>query len=130
MTNRYSISDVAGKTGVSVHTLRYYERIGLVDPIGRAANGRRAYDEGDVNWVHMLTLLRATGMGIKDMQAFAELTRAGDHTVSARVVVLERHRAAMEHLMTRYAEHLQRINAKIEIYRATLDETITKEEAS
>jgi len=128
MTNGYSIGDVADATGVSVHTLRYYERIGLVDPIGRSANGRRAYD--DVNWVHMLTLLRATGMGIKDMLAFADLTRAGDHTVPARIAVLERHKRAMEHLMARYAEHLQRIDTTIAIYRSSLDESSSKEEAS
>ncbi|MCU1677753.1 MAG: transcriptional regulator, MerR family [Frankiales bacterium] len=130
MTNGYAIGEVAEKTGVSVHTLRYYERIGLVSPVGREANGRRAYDDGDVNWVHMLTLLRATGMGIRDMQAFAELTRAGDHTVPARIAVLERHRAAMEHLMSLYAQHLDRINRKIAIYRSSLDATTTKEEAS
>ena len=130
MTNGYAIGEVAEKTGVSVHTLRYYERIGLVDPVGREANGRRAYDDSDVNWVHMLTLLRATGMGIRDMQAFVDLTRAGEHTVPARIAVLERHRAAMEHLMARYAEHLERINTKISLYRASLDTTSTKEEAS
>jgi DNA-binding transcriptional MerR regulator len=130
MTSGWTIGEVAEKTGVSVHTLRYYERIGLVDPVGRNANGRRSYDDGDVNWVHMLTLLRATGMGIRDMQAFADLTRAGDHTVPARIEVLERHRAAMEQLMTRYAEHLQRINNKITTYRGMLDSQTSKEQAS
>lgn len=126
MTSGWTIGEVAEKTGVSVHTLRYYERIGLVAPVGRGANGRRAYDEGDVTWVHMLTLLRATGMGIRDMLAFAELTRAGKHTVPERVEVLERHRRAMQELMCRYTEHLQRLDQKIAGYRSSLEQTTTK----
>jgi DNA-binding transcriptional MerR regulator len=123
MTNRYAIGDVAEKTGVTVHTLRYYERIGLLAPVARSAGGRRAYDDGDVGWVQMLTLLRATGMGVRDMLAFAELTRGGPTTIPDRVDVLERHRAALEALMRRHTEHHQLISAKIATYRGMLGTT-------
>ena len=121
MTARYAIGEVAEKTGVTVHTLRYYERIGLVAPVERSTGGRREYDDGDVAWVQMLTLLRATGMGVRDMVAFAELTRGGEHTIPDRLVVLERHREGLEALVRRHTEHLQILANKITYYRGVID---------
>ncbi len=87
----YSIQQAAEHTGVSVHTLRYYERIGLMSPIQRVSSGHRRYSEDDLGWVHMLTLLRATGMPIEQMQRFAVYVWEGNHTIPDRLVLLEQH---------------------------------------
>ncbi|WP_258726995.1 MerR family transcriptional regulator [Cellulomonas sp. NS3] len=127
MTNRHTIGEVAEKTGVTTHTLRYYERIGLLAPVARSAGGRRAYDDGDVGWVQLLTLLRATGMGIRDMLAFAELTRAGEHTIPDRIEVLQRHRDVLDALLRRHTEHLQLIDNKLTYYRGVVDAAATED---
>lgn len=115
-----SIEAAAEVTGVSRHTLRYYERIGLLAPVGRATSGHRRYTEDDLGWVRFLTLLRRTGMSIRDTQRFVELTRAGDHTIRSRVEVLTEHR---DQLVTRLAElghYLDAIEMKIDIYSGIL----------
>jgi DNA-binding transcriptional MerR regulator len=117
----YPIDEAARHTGVSAHTLRYYERIGLLAPVGRAANGHRRYSDGDLGSVLFLTLLRQTGMPIRDMQAFIQLSRAGQHTIPHRVDLLEAHRDALRARLTVLAEHLGAIENKVEVYRALLD---------
>jgi DNA-binding transcriptional MerR regulator len=81
--NTLTIRDVAEATGLSVHTLRYYERIGLIHPIDREENTHRRYSEDDVGWIDFLTKLRAIGMSIQQMQAYAELQRPSKAVTSA-----------------------------------------------
>lgn len=114
----YTIEEAAQRTGVSAHTLRYYERIGLLEPIGRAVSGHRRYSDADLGSVLFLTLLRETGMPIRDMQLFIELVRAGDHTIPDRVVVLEMHRDALRDRLALLTKHLTAIDNKIGVYRA------------
>lgn len=71
------IAAVAQRTGLSAHTLRYYEKAGLVESVGRNAGGQRRYAAADLEWLMFLLRLRTTGMSIADMQRFAELRRAG-----------------------------------------------------
>jgi len=116
----YTIEEAAQRTGVSPHTLRYYERIGLLEPIGRAASGHRRYGDADLGSVLFLTLLRETGMPIRDMQRFVELAKAGDHTIPGRVTVLEAHRDALRDRLALLTKHLTAIDNKIGVYRALL----------
>jgi DNA-binding transcriptional MerR regulator len=87
-----TIAEVAALSGLSAHTLRYYERIGLLDPVARVHGGQRRYDADDLAWLAFLQRLRATGMPIRDMQRFADLRRQGHSTVAARRALLEAHR--------------------------------------
>src|SRR5258708_29855364 len=89
MEEELTIQEVAARTGLSVHTLRYYERVGLLDPVGRATSGHRRYADGDLNWIAFLLHLRATGMSIRQMQAFADLRRQGEATMPERLAFLE-----------------------------------------
>lgn len=116
-TAELSIADVARHTGVSAHTLRYYERIGLIEPVDRAGSGHRRYREQDLRWVEVLTKLRATGMPIRRMQAYAELVRAGEGTEGERLALLETHRDEVRTQLAEVARHLEFIETKIEIYR-------------
>lgn len=106
--------------GISKHTLRYYEREGLLPPIAKAANGHRRYTEDDLGWVKFLQLLRGTGMPIREMKSFVELTWAGDHTIAQRVDVLERYRVALRERMEADQERLQFLNYKIDYYTGVL----------
>jgi DNA-binding transcriptional MerR regulator len=116
----YTIEETAHLSGVSAHTLRYYERIGLLEPVGRAASGHRRYNDSDLGSVRFLTLLRQTGMGIRDMQRFVALTRAGEGTVPDRVAVLEAHRDALAQQIALLNLHFEAITNKINVYRELL----------
>jgi DNA-binding transcriptional MerR regulator len=116
----YTIDEAAQRTGLSAHTLRYYERIGLLAPVGRATSGHRRYTAGDLGSVEFLTLLRQTGMPIREMQLFMNLTRAGDHTIARRVEVLEEHRDALEEQLALLNRHFAAIEQKIKVYRELL----------
>jgi DNA-binding transcriptional MerR regulator len=116
----YSIEEAARRSGVSSHTLRYYERIGLLPPVGRASSGHRRYSDEDLGAVAFLTLLRQTGMPIRDMVRFVELTRGGDATISERVGLLEAHRDALAERLDLLRRHFEAIEHKIKIYRDLL----------
>jgi DNA-binding transcriptional MerR regulator len=78
---------------MTAHTLRYYERVGLIQPVGRAHNGHRRYSESDEAWIHFLHCMRATNMPIREMQRYAELRELGDSTSLERRKILEDHQA-------------------------------------
>ncbi len=113
---RLTIQQVAEQTGLSVHTLRYYERIGLIHPIARADNSHRRYSLDDVGWIDFLMKLRATGMTIQQMQSYAELQRQGDATLPQRLEMLQEHRCLVEEQIAILQEHLKLIYYKIEVY--------------
>ncbi|HEY0586264.1 MAG TPA: MerR family transcriptional regulator [Pseudoduganella sp.] len=91
MESHLSIDEVAKRTGLTAYTLRYYERIGLIAPVNRAAGGQRRYLASDLAWVEFLLRLRTTHMPIGKMQSFAKLRGAGDSTVPERRRMLEEH---------------------------------------
>jgi DNA-binding transcriptional MerR regulator len=118
----FSIQEVTKATGLSAHTLRYYERIGLIHPIEREENTRRRYTADDVGWIDFLLKLRATGMSIKDMQKYAELQRQGDETLPERVEMLKSLRDNVEARVDELNEHLKLIYYKIDIYQKIVTE--------
>jgi len=120
--DKLTIQEVSETTGLSAHTLRYYERIGLIHPIEREENTRRLYTEDDIGWIDFLLKLRATGMSIKDMQKYAELQRQGEETLPERVEMLKALRENVEARMSELNEHLKLISYKIEIYGEILAE--------
>ena len=114
--NGLTIDEAAQRMGISKDTLRYYEKEGLLPPIAKSANGHRRYTEDDLGWVKFLQLLRGTGMPIREMKAFVELTWAGDHTIAQRVEVLSRYRVALKERMAADREHLKFLDYKIDVY--------------
>src|SRR5690606_36547637 len=87
--DRYTISEVAALTGLSAHTLRWYERIGLMPHVDRSHTGQRRYTNRDLDWLALVGKLRLTGMPVADMVRYAELVRAGDHTYRERYELLK-----------------------------------------
>lgn len=120
--DRLTIQEVAQATGLSAHTLRYYERVGLIHPIDRQQNTHRRYSADDVGWIDFLTKLRATGMSIKDMQRYAALQRRGDETLAERVEMLKTLRDKVEAHMDELNEHLKLIYYKIDLYQKIVEE--------
>lgn len=91
----YTIRSMAERCGMTAHTLRYYERVGLIQPVGRARNGHRRYSDADEAWLHFLHCMRATSMPIREMQRYAELRERGDATSLQRRKILEDHQAGI-----------------------------------
>lgn len=120
MTHQLSIKDVADETGLSIHTLRYYERIGLLDPVHRLPNGHRRYDGNDLRRIDFLKRLRSTGMRISEMQAYVELYRAGPSTLDERLRVLVAHREAVQQQINELCDTLAFLDEKIERYKAEM----------
>jgi DNA-binding transcriptional MerR regulator len=117
MNELLSIREVAARTGLSAHTLRYYERIGLLDPVEREASGHRRYAAADLAWIDFLNRLRATGMPIRGMRRFAELRRGGEATVAERRALLEHHKTEVEMHIRALKKDLVAVTEKIEDYR-------------
>lgn len=99
--DRYTISEVVALTGLTAHTLRWYERIGLMPHVDRSHTGQRRYSNRDLDWLHLVGKLRLTGMPVADMVRYAELVREGEHTFDERRRLLE---ATREDVLTRIAE--------------------------
>ncbi|HEX9335914.1 MAG TPA: MerR family transcriptional regulator [Pseudonocardiaceae bacterium] len=112
----YSIAQAAAHTGLSIDTLRYYERIGLVEPPARDAGGRRDYSDADLAWLHFLTRLRTTGMPIRMMREYAQLRHRGDGTASRRRQILIEHRAEVRERVTELESCLDMLDYKITNY--------------
>ena len=113
-----TIAEVVALTGTSAHTLRYYERIGLITKVSRAGSGHRRYGPDDVRWIEFLRKLQATGMPIRRMLAYAALVRRGDVTVSERRALMEAHRDEVAAKLAEQQAHLAAIEKKVELYRA------------
>jgi DNA-binding transcriptional MerR regulator len=119
-TGTYSPSQAVELTGFSLDTLRYYERIGLIEPVHRAAGGHRRYTEDDLEWLDLLRCLRGTGMPIARMKQFADQVRAGSHTYAERLALLEEHDRTVAAEMAVLAERRSKMQAKIAYYRDAL----------
>jgi DNA-binding transcriptional MerR regulator len=116
--DRYTISEVAALCGLSAHTLRWYERIGLMPHVDRSHTGQRRFTNKDLDWLDLVAKLRLTGMPVADMVRYAELVRAGEHTCVERHELLV---ATREDVLRRVAElqdTLAVLNYKIDIYAA------------
>jgi DNA-binding transcriptional MerR regulator len=116
-----SIAEAARRTGVSVHTLRYYERAGLVvTTVDRTAGGRRRYHKLDLDWITVCTRLRATGMPIRSIRRYALLVAAGPGNEQERLALLVAHRADVSARLAEIQESLRLIDHKIDVYQGRL----------
>jgi DNA-binding transcriptional MerR regulator len=118
----YSIAETAALTGLTTHTLRYYERDGLMlRGVGRTASGHRRYSDRDLHWIDLISRLRSTGMPIRDVRRYAELVRSGDGNEAERLALLRDHRQQVLAQLAEVTEHLGAIDRKIGIYADRLE---------
>ncbi|MCX5586970.1 MerR family transcriptional regulator [Streptomyces erythrochromogenes] len=113
---RYTISEVEARTGLSQHTLRWYERIGLMPHVDRSHSGQRRFTDKDLDWLGFVGKLRATGMSVADMVCYAELVREGEHTVEERRELLERTRCEVRARIGELTDALAVLDYKIDMY--------------
>lgn len=112
----YTIRQTTEMTGLSAYTLRYYEDIGLIDPVNRADNGHRRYGESDLNRINLLQKLRLTGMPLENIRHIVELYRQGSETAGTRRELMEAHREQVQAQIDELCEVLEFINYKIAVY--------------
>ena len=113
-----SISEAAERTGLSTHTLRYYEREGLMlGGVGRASSTHRRYSDADISWVEFLTKLRSTAMPISKVREYVDLVREGDASTPARLALLMAHRESVMSQLDEMTRSLAAIDYKIALYR-------------
>lgn len=117
MESSLTIKDVSQRTGLTAHTLRYYERIGLIAPVARAGGGQRRYAASDMEWLDFLLRLRTTGMPIHRMQEFSRLRSEGNVTARQRREILETHLSAVLAQVQALQKSAQVLEAKIGFYR-------------
>jgi DNA-binding transcriptional MerR regulator len=112
-----TVREASEFTGLSAHTLRYYERIGLIEPVRRNSGGHRRYAQTDLEHLRFLHCLRDTGMPIQRMQEYASLASQGRVTLDARLELLEAHRGDVQARIRELEDKLAIIDAKIKRFR-------------
>lgn len=117
MKKMFTIQEMSQETGLSAHTLRYYEKIGLIDSVVRNESGYRLYSKTDIQWVEFLNCLRSIGMPIQQMQQYAELRRQGDKTISQRRKMLEDYQNHVQQQLLIIEKNLVAIQRKINKYQ-------------
>jgi DNA-binding transcriptional MerR regulator len=112
-----TIAEAAREAGVSAHTIRYYERAGLLAPIERNGSGHRRFTREDLEWIVAITKFRATGMPIRRIREYAELVREGDGNEAERLALLEAHREDVLRRLNEVQRNLELVDYKIGLYR-------------
>ena len=116
----YSIQDVSKKTGLTAHTLRYYEKEGLISGVERTQGGFRQYTDEDLERLGLICCLKNTGMSIQEIAQFVQLTREGDHTLQERVELLRAHRERVLERMAEMQKHLEKVTWKLNFFTEKL----------
>ncbi|HTK08822.1 MAG TPA: MerR family transcriptional regulator [Ktedonobacteraceae bacterium] len=115
----FTLQDVVQRSGLSEHTLRYYERIGLLDRVNRdRSSGHRRYTAEDVQNIETLACLRTTGMSIEDMRQYFALLKEGKAAADQQLALFEAQRKALEQEMAQKQEHLRYLEQKVAFWQA------------
>jgi DNA-binding transcriptional MerR regulator len=114
------IKEFAIQCGLSPHTLRYYEKIGLLPAIDRTDSNHRRYSERDVDWITFIKRLKETRMPLADIQRYARLRELGENTAEDRMQLLTEHARRLERNIATEQEHLEKLRDKIRHYQQQL----------
>ncbi len=117
MKNQFNIKEVSKLTGLSEHTLRFYEKQLLIKNISWDEHGYRIYSDFDIEWINFLIKVKNTGMQLKDLQHYAVLMEAGDSTVFERDAMLIEHRKRVESQIADLKNTLTKIDDKLFRYQ-------------
>lgn len=118
----YSIHEVCERTGLTAHTLRYYEKEKLLPNVSRSSGGFRQYSEEDMEALGMICCLKNTGMSLQDISRFMALAREGDQTLRERCELLQRHRDTVIARMEEMQRHLDKVTRKVSYFTQRLAE--------
>ena len=123
----YSIQQVAQKTELKPHVLRYYEKEGLLPYVKRSEGGSRRYSDNDLEWLGLINCLKNTGMSIKQIRDFVELSMNGEETLKDRCEMLVEHKKNVELQIKEMKKHLEKVTFKINFFSAKYEEFLAKE---
>ncbi|MCQ2109800.1 MAG: MerR family transcriptional regulator [Fibrobacter sp.] len=116
----FSIGEVVKKTGLSAHTLRYYEKEGLLPFVTKSSSGLRVYTESDLGWLTMIECLKSSGLQIKEIAQYIKWFQIGDSTLAERVEMFRKRKAAIEEEMANLQIVLDKITYKTALYEEAL----------
>ncbi|NYH54643.1 MULTISPECIES: MerR family transcriptional regulator [Nocardiopsis] len=122
MRDYYTPGEIAERFDLTLDTLRYYEKAGLLRRVDRSPNGHRRYRADDVELLNMIRCLRDTDMPIARLRDFAELVREGDHTIPSRLDVLQSHQRRLDERIAEMRRCQAAIQHKIDYYLGVLAE--------
>lgn len=112
----YTIGQVAKKMGLTAHTLRYYDKEGLLPFVHKSSSGQRVFSEEDLDWLVIIDCLKGTGMQLKDIKQYIDWCQEGDSTLRQRLDMFKSQKAKLEQQMTQLQQYMEKINYKIAWY--------------
>ncbi|MEI4526393.1 MerR family transcriptional regulator [Priestia megaterium] len=112
----YSMKEMNEKTGLSAPTLRYYEKEGILPFVERDENGKRLYNDMNIEWIRFILALRSTGMPLAEIKRYVELYKQGESTIKERKNMMLQHKEAVEEEMSKTFKYLEQINYKLALY--------------
>ncbi|MCR1900658.1 MerR family transcriptional regulator [Ligilactobacillus apodemi] len=112
----YSIGEFSKLTGLTIHTLRYYEQENLIAPKRNSANQRR-YSDNDIKWIDFIKRLKGTGMPIKEIKKYAMLRSIGEETLDERMEMLVKHKKELNKQIQVLQDHMTKLDDKISFYQ-------------
>lgn len=112
----YTISQAAEKSGINAHTLRYYDKEGLLPFVERSSSGVRKFSDADMQWLELITCLKETGLPIKQIKQYIDWGIEGDSTLEKRYLVFIKQKKSIESQMMTLQKHLEKIEKKIKYY--------------
>ena len=123
----YSIKQVSEKMNIPAYTLRYYEKEGLLPSIGRSRGGIRRFTEEDLDWLGLICCLKSTGMPIKRIREFVDLSRQGEKTLHQRCEILKDHKKSVEKRISSMETQLEKVNCKIQCFSSQYESYRSRE---
>ena len=118
----YTVKMVAEKTNLSPNALRYYEKEGLLPNVKRTNSGIRHYSDEDLEWLSLICCLKNTGMSIKQIRDFVDLSLQGPETLKDRCDMLIAHKREVEEHIAEMNHHLDKVTHKISYFKRQYDE--------
>lgn len=112
----YSIGQVAAKTGLTVHTLRYYEKEGLLPFVRKSSSGLRMFSDNDLCWLSIIECLKETGMPLKGIKQYIDWFREGDSTLPQRLEMFKQQQLKILTQIEQFQKYLQKIDYKVRLY--------------
>jgi DNA-binding transcriptional MerR regulator len=112
----FSIKEASERLGLPSHTIRYYEKEGLLPFIQRDQYGNRIFEQKDVDWIVLMTCFRATGMTVAALKRIVDLALQGDSTIPERKEILEKHKLELQKRQLELDRAFEAVNYKISSY--------------
>ncbi|BBI33467.1 MerR family transcriptional regulator [Cohnella abietis] len=118
----YTVKDISTRTGITAHTLRFYEKQGVLPYAERTEQGIRMYDESSIEWIETILALRSTGIPLAELKLYVDLYKEGDSTLQRRKEIMNNHKVKVEEQMLQLIKTLGRINYKMALYDVQLEQ--------